>query len=376
MKFLALPAAIALTLITTMTTLGAAPAEDQSPKPRNRAEAIDVVRGLRHIVTPHGIEREDAVNIGGIRQAISIRGDEVDNPILLVIHGGPGYVETPLSWWYARGWEEYFTVVQWDQRGAGKTYLMNDPKAVSPSMTPERMVADTIEMADWIRQNFHRRKIFVWAHSWGSYLGLELARRHPDWLYAYIATGQIVNGPESERRAFDVALGSARADHNAQALSELTAIAPYPKPGVTPSVADIATTHKWSDFYGGVMAYRRGQEDESHAGRLSPDYSNAEAPHIFDGNEFSEPALLPFTMTIDFGDVTRLACPIILLEGRHDRTTNAELAYAWFQKLAAPAKTFVWFDNSAHEPESEEPGKFLLSLVRYALPKAPQSPPP
>jgi proline iminopeptidase len=322
-----------------LTTPGAAAGEDQSPKPRSRAEAIDVVRGLRHIATPHGIERQDTVNIGGIQQAVSIRGDEANNPILLVIHGGPGYVEMPLSWWYARGWEEYFTVVEWDQRGAGKTYLLNDPKEVA-------------------------------------YLGLELARRHPNWLYAYIATGQIVNGPESERRAFDAALRSARTDHNAQALSELNAIAPYPKPGVTASVADIATTHKWSDFYGGVMAYRHDQEDERRAGRLSPDYNDAEAPHIFDGNEFSEAALLPFTMTIDFSDVTRLACPIILLEGRHDRTTNAELAYAWFQKLAAPAKTFVWFDNSAHEPESEEPGKFLLSLVRYALPKATQSPAP
>jgi proline iminopeptidase len=363
-------------LMMTVTAPGAASGDEQGPKPRSRAEAVDVVRGLRHIATPHGIERQDTVNIGGIQQAISIRGNEIDNPILLVIHGGPGYVEMPLSWWYARGWEEYFTIVEWDQRGAGKTYLLNDPKAVAPSMTPERMVADTVEMADWLRQNFHRRKIFVWAHSWGSYLGLELARRHPDWLYAYIATGQIVNGPESERRAFDAALRSARTDHNAQALAELNAIAPYPKPGVTPGVTDIATTHKWSDFYGGVMAYRHDQEDEGRAGQLSPDYKDAEAPHIFDGNEFSEAALLPFTMTIDFSDVTRLACPIILLEGRHDRTTNAELAYAWFQKLAAPAKTFVWFDNSAHEPESEEPGKFLLSLVRYALPKAAQSPAP
>lgn len=376
MKFSAPLSTIALTLTMTVATPGGASGEDLGSKPRSRAEAVDVVRGLRHIVTPHGIERLQTVDVGGIRQAISIRGDDIDNPILLVIHGGPGYVEMPLSWWYARGWEEYFTVVEWDQRGAGKTYLLSDPKAVAPSMTPERIVADTVEMADWLRQNFHRRKIFVWAHSWGSYLGLELARRHPDWLYAYIATGQIVNGPESERRAFDAALRSARADHNAQALSELDAIAPYPKPGVTAGVAEIATTHKWSDFYGGVMAYRHDQEDESHAGRLSPDYSDTESPHIFDGNEFSEAALLPFTMTIDFSDVTRLACPIILLEGRHDRTTNAALAYAWFHRLAAPAKTFVWFENSAHEPESEEPGKFLLSLVHYALPKAGKSMPP
>ena len=116
------------------------------------------------------------------------------------------------------------------------------------------------------------------------------------------------------------------------------------------------------------MAFRHDQEEESHAGRLSPDYTDAEAPHIFDGNEFSEKYLLAPTMTVDFSKVTRIECPVILLEGRHDMTTNADLAYAWFQRLAAPDKRFVWFENSAHEPESEEPGKFLLSLVRYALP--------
>jgi pimeloyl-ACP methyl ester carboxylesterase len=361
---------IVVPVVLTLVTAGAASGQDQGPKPRNRAEAVDVVRGLRHIVTPHGVERDTTVMIGGIPQAITIRGDDLANPILLVIHGGPGYVETPLSWWYARGWEEYFTVVQWDQRGAGKTYLINDPKTVAPSMTPARMVADTEEMADWLRRTFHKPKIFVWAHSWGSYLGLELARRHPDWLYAYIGTGQMVNSPESERRAFVFALDSARANHNAKAVAELQSIAPYPKPGAEPVLHDIMITHRWSDWYGGVMAYRHNQEEESHAGRLSPDYSDAEAPHIFDGNDFSEKYLLPAFMTLDFSAMTRLDCPVLLLEGRHDTTTNADLAYAWLQKLSAPGKRFVWFENSAHEPETEEPGKFLLSLVRYARPYA------
>src|SRR3954468_23849060 len=88
-----------------------------APKPRNRAEATDIVRGLRRIVTPNGIDRAEAVDIGGIKQWVTIRGDDTRNPVLLVLHGGPGYVELPLSWWYTRGWEEYFTVVQWDQRG-------------------------------------------------------------------------------------------------------------------------------------------------------------------------------------------------------------------------------------------------------------------
>lgn len=345
-------------------------AAEPQARPTSRAEAVEVVRGLRRIVIPNGIEQSRTVRIGGIDQFVTIRGDDRRNPILLVLHGGPGYVETPLSWWYTRGWEEYFTVVQWDQRGAGKTYLLNDPKAVAPTMTRERMVQDTEEMAAWLRREFGKRKIFAWGHSWGSYLGLELAIRHPDWLYAYIGTGQLANGPESERRGWAYSMTQARARHDQQAIAELSSIAPYPPRGRDAPLSSVATNHRWIDHYGGVMAYRTDQEDESHAGRLSPDYTDAEQPHIYDGNEFSERYLLAGVVNVDMSKVTELKCPLILLEGRSDRVVNSDVAHDWFVRLKAPEKHFVWFEHSAHEPETEEPGKFLLSLVRYARPIA------
>jgi pimeloyl-ACP methyl ester carboxylesterase len=348
----------------------ASPPAGPLAKPANRAEAVDVVRGLRRIVTPNGIERAQTVRIGGIDQWITIRGDDKRNPVLLVLHGGPGYVEMPLNWWYARGWEEYFTVVEWDQRGAGKTYLINDPKTVAPTMTHERMLRDTEEMVAWLRQTLRKRKIFVWGHSWGSYLGLELARRHPEWLYAYIGTGQVTNSPESERRGWAYSMAAARTAHNQRAIADLAAIAPYAAPGHPVPLKDIAIAHRWGDYFGGVAAWRTSQEDESHAVRLSPDYTDAEEPHIYDGNEFSERYLLADVLSLDLSHETQLKVPLILLEGRHDRTVNSDLAHDWFERVQAPEKHFVWFERSAHEPEFEEPGKFLLSLVRYARPIA------
>ena len=104
------------------------------PKPRDRAEATAVIRELRHIVAPNGIERAESVRIGGINQFVTIRGVDRRNPVLLILHGGPGFPEAPLAWWNTRSLEEYFTVVEWDQRGAGKTYFMNDPVAIAPTM--------------------------------------------------------------------------------------------------------------------------------------------------------------------------------------------------------------------------------------------------
>jgi proline iminopeptidase len=343
-------------------------AADPPPHPHDRAEATEVVRGLRRIVTPDGIEEAKTLRIGGIDQFVTIRGEDRRNPALLVLHGGPGYVETPLSWWYARGWEDYFTVVEWDQRGAGKTYLINDPKTVTPTMTPERMNADVDEMVQLLRKDLGKRKIFVIGHSWGSYLGLELAKRHPEWLYAYIGVGQVASAPESERRGYAFALTEAEKAHNARAIAELKAIAPYPRPGAP--ISAIATSHRWVDYFGGVMAYRHDQEDESHAVRLSPDYTDAEAPHVYDGNAFSEEKLLAFVLGVDLSKQKDFKCPILLFEGRFDRTINSDVAYEWLQTVHAPMKRFVWFEHSAHEPMSEEPGKFQNTLIRYARPIA------
>lgn len=132
---------------------------------------------------------------------------------------------------------------------------------------------------------------------------------------------------------------------------------------------DIALERKWSDFFGGVMAGRTGQVD-GQAARLSPDYTDEEAPHIYDGNEFSEKYLFAPLINLDLSPYTTFACPVFLLEGRHDRTVNSEVAYEWFQKVKAPQRGFIWFENSAHEVMTEEPGHVLMALVQQVRPIA------
>lgn len=334
------------------------------------AEAVRIIANARRIVNPEGIQRLERVRIGGIDQWVSIRGRDRRNPVLLAIHGGPGYVSMPMSWWDSRDWEDYFTVVEWDQRGAGKTYLLNDPAKVGPTITRVRMLADAEEMVRWVRQDLSKNKIFVLGHSWGSYLGLELASRHPEWLHAYIGVGQITDGPESERRGWDFALSAARRDGNAAAIKQLEAIAPYAAPGRPLELKDIYVQRRWLDHYGGVMAYRDENDAESDLAKLSPDYTAEERAHIWDGNDFSEQRLLADVLSLDLSTIGHLDCPLILLEGRHDMNVNADVAAAWFATVKAPAKRFVWFEHSAHLPMAEEPGKFLVSLVRTARPIA------
>ena len=353
-----------------MLAVSASAADEQPPKPFTRTQAAAIIADARKIVTPNGVERLEKVQIGGIQQWVSIRGADKRNPVLLLIHGGPGYVSIPMSWWFTRGWEDYFTVVQWDQRGAGKTYLMNDPAAIGPTMTLERMVADTEEMTAWIRKEMGKEKIFVIGHSWGSYLGLQLAKRHPEWLYAYIGVGQLTNGPESERRGYAFAMNAARQEGNGEAVHQLESIAPYFAPGQAVPLKSVYKQRKWVDFYGGVMAHRRSNSGDSDVARLSPDYTDDELSRIWDGNDFSESYLLVKVLGLDLTDIRELRCPLIIFAGRSDYDVNAQLAAEWFGKVKAPSKQLVWFENSAHLPMTEEPGKFLMSLMRYARPIA------
>lgn len=353
--------ALAVVLTLTLSTGVAA----KEPQANGRSEAVSVIRELRRIVTPNGIERSQLVRIGGIDQYISIRGRDKRNPILLVLHGGPGFPELPLAWWNTRDLEEYFTVVHWDQRGSGRTHLVNDATAVGKTMKPERFVADTHELVNWLRKDQSKNKIFLLGHSWGSYVGLEYARHHPELLHAYIGVGQATNTPESERRGYAFALAEARRTRNQEAVSQLESIAPYAAPGQSIPLQDIIIQRRWSDTFGGVMAYRERQVN-GLANILSPDYSSEEAERIYEGNGYSQEFLFGKVIDLDMSHVVKLDCPVILLEGRHDRTVNSEVAFEWFEKLEAPDKKFVWFEHSGHEVMSEEPGKVLVSLLKHA----------
>lgn len=340
------------------------------PSPHNRAEAVAIVKELRRVVSDNGVERLETVRIGGIDQAVSIRGNDRRNPVLLMLHGGPGWVAMPTSWYFQRGWEEYFTVVQWDQRGAGKTYVANDPAAVAPTMTRERMIADAEEMVAWLRREFGKDRIFVLGHSWGSYLGVELAQRRPDWLHAYIGIGQISNAPESERRGWRWTLQQAERDGNAVAVAELQALAPYAVGNAPVPLQQLFQQRKWLNHYGGMVHNRRGGDAEAAGVRLSPEYTDADVAGMWKGNDFSMEHLLSGALTLDLTGRRRFQTPIFLFLGRHDHNVSSELAAAWFDTITAPDKRLIWFEQSAHEVMIEEPGKTLLTLVQQVRPIA------
>ena len=330
------------------------------------------VAGERAMTSPNHIDSLEPVRIGGIEQWIQLRGQNADNPILLFIHGGPGIAFIPLARDFQSPWEKYFTVVEWDQRRAGKTYASNDKELMRRTMNVPQMEQDTLEVVNYLRHRFRREKIFIVGHSWGSVLGLWLAHEHPELIYAYVGVGQVVNMQQNADIQYKDALQQARTRHNEKAVKALENIAPYPAPGSDAGKMFIA--NKWAAE---LLGPPPNAADFTNVERIlttvasAPEYSLADDFGFVRGQMFSGEILFPELVKVDLGRLgTEFRVPIFFFEGRRDPYCRPSLILEYIETINAPQKEFVWFDNSGHFPFFEEKQKFGDELVQRVLPLA------
>ena len=138
-----------------------------------------------------GVTDEGFLRIGGIDQWVSVKGSNAGAPLLLYLHGGPGEAMSPFQDLFAP-YEQDFLVALWDQRGAGKTYARSGRDA-TPDMTPEQFIRDGIELSELLLRRWNKRKLVILGQSWGSTLGIQMAKARPDLFHANVGTGQAVS---------------------------------------------------------------------------------------------------------------------------------------------------------------------------------------
>lgn len=333
------------------------------------APAREIIADINRIVTPNGVDETFITELGDARQVVNVRGANRENPILIYVHGGPGSVEMPMAWTFQRPWEDYFTVVQWDQRGAGRSFPLNDPAKVAPTLSLERYRDDAIELIELLRRRYDKEKVFLLGHSFGSAVGLAVAVRRPDLLHAYIGMGQLIDFRDNERVGLNWTMDQARAEGNAEAVRELEALRPYPDSGpFTIEKAD--AWRRWANRYGSLAGRRANADFYFDATHLSPQYTPADRRAWLAGSSFTVQTLWPRLADVSFKDVRRLRVPMILLQGQLDRTTPSSIVATWMERLSAPAKVSVWFEDSGHLPMIEEPGRVFAALLEHVLPLA------
>lgn len=331
------------------------------------------------VKNPRGIEELKPVKIGGVDQWLHIRGRNRNNPILLYLHGGPG--SPNIGWLDAiqRPWEDYFTIVQWDQRQTGKSYY--PAKDESDPLTVQRMIEDAEEVIQYLRRHLNQNKLFILGHSWGSVLGMHMVKRHPDWIHAYIGVGQVVNSMDAERVLYERLLSHAREQKEDQLTAKLEAIAPYPDPEYPEkSFAENGelVRRKLSHLAGETMMHHLPFDDVakiiSFDQLISPHLTLTDISHLLLGDKI---ALFrsPYRFTKEFmstdlpNDVgSSFDVPIFFFTGAHDWHTPRMLSDKWFAQINAPHKELIHFEESSHVVVNEEPGKVLTALVNKVLP--------
>jgi pimeloyl-ACP methyl ester carboxylesterase len=310
------------------------------------------------IAGANAIASLEQIEINGCRQWLLVRGHDANKPLLLLLHGGPGTAEMCFAHHSMREIEKHFVCVNWDQRGAGKSFRTRTPAA---AMTIGQFVDDVIALIEALLQRFGQKKLFLVGHSWGSVLSMKVAATRPDLLHALVGMGQVVDMKRGEKISYDYALDSARKSKNAKAVRALEKIGPPPYKG-----DDLFIQRRWlSEFSGDTWAM--DIKGVMLIGLGSSEYSLADVIRLGMGAKRSVRLMWPELMGVNFSrDVPELSVPVFFFVGRHDYTTPFELAAVHFESLKAPQKRLLWFENSAHMPNLEEPEKFQSELVEIA----------
>ncbi|MBQ0734210.1 alpha/beta fold hydrolase [Aquimarina celericrescens] len=310
----------------------------------------------------------EKISIGDVSQHLIIRGVDTRNPVLLFIHGGPGFPEFTIFKESNTNLEKEFVVVYWEQRGAGKSMSNNIPDS---SMNLEQFIQDTSDVSEYIKKRFNRQKIHLMGHSWGSLVGILTAHRYPQHFNSYVGIGQIVKQYEGEQISLDWIKNEARKRKDNRALKKIVKI------DIPDSLADGKI---WLDYLmrqrAYVQKYGGGMDREktniwTYTVKLitkTKEYTLKEKLNFIKGNPYSVKRLWPDVVQTNlFNEIDSIAIPIYFMHGVHDYQVPYSLAKKFYTKVNAPKKTFISFNNSAHAPFLDETEKFNATIIEKIL---------
>lgn len=315
-------------------------------------------------MTKYLIDENEYVNINGAKLNVRYRSQNIDNPILLFIHGGPGVCDRHWVLKYQSNLSEIATLVCYDQRCAGRSYNKHN----LDNLTIDIMVEDAYQLALYLCKKFDKKKVIVIGHSWGSVVGTLLTQKHSEVVECYIGQGQVVNGALNEEISYDFCLNKAKLLKDKKGLKQLESIG-RPINGQYKSVKDMNVQRNYLSKYGGGTYNSKESLLSSLIIPLilSPEYKLSELFSYANGAYYSLDQLWTSVVALDFfTTVTKLDVPVFLTLGRHDFNTPVQLSQKWFDQLVCPKKELYYFENSAHSPIKEEPslwGECIKNIV-------------
>jgi pimeloyl-ACP methyl ester carboxylesterase len=327
---------------------------------QRRAAAAQAIR------SPNGIDEARFVEIGGIQQWVSIRGEDCANPVLVVAHGGPGNAFLPFTYEALRPWEAHFTVVQWDQRGAGLTYSRAGPKGQG-ELSLERIVEDGFGVVSHALGRTGQAKAILLGVSWGSVVGVAMARQRPELFHAFVGAGQVVDWDRNEAVGYAQLLSRVRAAGDQRSEQALIEIGPPPYAGLKQVAVERSI----------LMLRHPPAGEKGLMGKLmvtalfAPGFSLKQLYESLTAGQFSIRAL--WDELIGYRDPKPYApfeIPVFFIQGAEDIQTPTSLVETYFVEIDAPTKQLILLPGGGHMAIVAQSAAFLEALVDYVRPVA------
>lgn len=318
------------------------------------------IRIKHRIRTKKGIDEKLVLSIGGIKQSFSIRGKDTDNPIILFLHGGPGGPMTSVAYKYQSLWEQKYTVVNWEQRNAGKTYFLNkrEKQIITDNLSISVFVEDINEIATYLTERFHTDKIIIIGHSWGTVIGSLFTLKYPSLVKVYIGVGQAVNLNEGIIKMAKHTLSYA-IEHNQQKhITTLNQCIKELKAQKDIGFKQVSRITKIA------RNYIPTETDKTKLLRtllLSPYFSFKELPYYLKIDKLQEKLIreLSYFDLRTYGN--KYEVPIIYISGELDWCSKI-ISKEYFENIESPLKQYIEIDKSGHIPMLDEPEKFYKSF--------------
>jgi len=328
--------------------------------------AIYSVRGINAIKfnISGGVQERIFVNLGGIEQALHIRGQNTYNPVIIWLHGGPGWSDAyELAHWQYK-MENDYTFIRWDQRGSGRTYR----KTPDAPLSLDILISDLYELVNYAANRFNQ-PVYIVGDSWGTVLGLSFASRYPETIAGYVGVAQNIDQSESLRIAYEAAYGLAMAAGNSSDAEQLRAI--FEKVG-NRSYSDVDNGIDFIDFvlYQSLPSNHLTVSGESQGVGIffSPWFGFGELRELIgiarNNRLFFDRNRQFFYAIDDFIPPEHLEVPVAFIMGGEDFVTAVSLAEEYYNRLEAPSKNMFIIEGSGHSPYRSQPNIFAEKMKK------------
>ncbi|HEU4725780.1 MAG TPA: alpha/beta fold hydrolase [Candidatus Eisenbacteria bacterium] len=254
-----------------------------------------------------------------------IRGATAGRPLVMV-NGGPGFAHDYVL--CSDAWDALAKrrrVVFYDQRGTGRSGALAKDQTCT--------LADQIADLEALRQELRADKIDLIGHSWGGYLVMAYAVRHPDRVARLIIADSA--SPKWTDTDFIFKYVFPEGTDRQGALDFADAL------------GDSASGAASMREYFGMLFVSTAKRDEFIAN--SSRYPYAKSVNEILNGELSRLDMWPV--------IPSLTIPTLVLTGRYD--INVAPSTAWKIHKAIPGSTWAVFEKSGHLPYFEEPEQFV-----------------